>query len=84
MSPHHGPQIPSNTQVKRGGRQRASAGIAWAHGQVFGRDGYLLSGGRGAMHEARETRESVFFISFAAAKGGRDLAEALAELSELP
>jgi len=61
-----------------------SGGESSTHGQVFGRDGFFLSGGRGAMHEAREMKESVFFISFTSAERARGLAEALVELSELP
>jgi len=51
---------------------------------VWGRDGYCLNGWRGATHEARETKESVFFAAFTKADRARDLGEALAELKELP
>ena len=59
-------------------------GEAGTHGQIFGRDGYFLGAGHGATHEARETRESVFFVSFTSADRARDLAEALSELRGLP
>jgi len=59
-------------------------GETGTHGQVYGRDGYCLSAGIGSVHEARETKEAVFFISFTSADGARDLAEALSELKELP
>jgi len=59
-------------------------GEAGTHGQIYGRDGYCLSAGRGAMHEARETKESVFFVSFTSAERARELAEALSELEGLP
>jgi len=59
-------------------------GETGTHGQVYGRDGYFLSAGIGSVHEARETKEAVFFISFTSADGARDLAEALSELRELP
>jgi len=53
-------------------------------GTVWGRDGYCLTAGRSTTHEARETRESVFFIAFTEAAAARDLGEALAELKGLP
>ena len=53
-------------------------------GTVWGRDGYCLNAWRGATHEARQTRESVFFVAFTEAGRARDLAEALAELKGLP
>ena len=57
---------------------------SWLGGHVFGRDGYLLSGGRAAHQEARETRESVFFVAYPEAASARELAEALSKLSALP
>jgi len=54
------------------------------HGEVLGREGYYLSGNCGAVHEARKTRESVFFVSFTPADRARDLAEALSQLPSLP
>jgi len=53
-------------------------------GTVWGRDGYCLNAWRGATHEARQTRESVFFVAFTEASRTSDLAEALAELKGLP
>jgi ribosomal protein S18 acetylase RimI-like enzyme len=53
-------------------------------GTVWGRDGYCLNAWRGATHEARQTRESVFFVAFADAGRARDLGETLAELKGLP
>jgi hypothetical protein len=43
-----------------------------------------LNAWRGATHEARQTRESVFFVAFADAGRARDLGETLAELKGLP
>ncbi len=57
------------------------AGVS-AH--ILGRDGYLLNASSGGVHEAKQTRESVFFISYLPAERARDLGEALAELKELP
>ncbi|MDH4179432.1 MAG: hypothetical protein OEV33_02900, partial [Armatimonadota bacterium] len=51
---------------------------------ILGRDGYFLNAGTWRMHEAKQTRESVFFISYLPADRARELAEALAELEELP
>ena len=59
-------------------------GEAGTHGQVYGREGYCIGAGVGAVHEAREARESVFFVSFTATEGARELAEALSELKGLP
>ncbi len=59
-------------------------GETGTHGRIYGRDGYFLSAGIGSVHEARETKEAVFFISFTSAERARDLAEALSELKELP
>jgi ribosomal protein S18 acetylase RimI-like enzyme len=53
-------------------------------GTVWGRDGYCLNAWRGATHEARQTRESVFFVAFTETGRARDLGEALAELKGLP
>ncbi|MFB3879627.1 MAG: GNAT family N-acetyltransferase [Armatimonadota bacterium] len=53
-------------------------------GNVWGRDGYCLTAGRSTTHEARETRESVFFAAFTDTTRARELAEALAELKGLP
>jgi len=57
---------------------------ASVYAQVFGRDGYYLSAHRGDTHEARETQESVFFVSFLESDRARDLAEVLAEVKGLP
>jgi ribosomal protein S18 acetylase RimI-like enzyme len=60
-------------------------GIAGGLGaSVCGKEGYFLWCGRGEQLEARETRESVFFVSFTDLARGRDLAEALSGLKELP
>jgi len=59
-------------------------GEAGVRGHVCGGDGYFLAAGRGATQAARETRESVFFVSFTDAERARDLAEALSELKGLP
>ncbi len=58
-----------------------NAGIG---GQIFGRDGYFLHAGRGAGHEGRETKESLFFISFTEVEEAQHLAAALSELKTLP
>jgi ribosomal protein S18 acetylase RimI-like enzyme len=52
--------------------------------EVFGRDGYFLTAGAGAVHEARQTRESVFFAAFTSSDRARDTAEALSQLRCLP
>jgi hypothetical protein len=52
--------------------------------EVLGRDGYSLNAGAWRVHEAKQTRESVFLISYLPADRARDLAEALSELKELP
>jgi hypothetical protein len=57
---------------------------AGVSGTVWGRDGYCLSAWRSATHEARETRESVFFAAFTQTERAPDLGEALAELKGLP
>ena len=59
-------------------------GASHTDGQVLGRDGYLLSARRGGTHEARETQETVFFVSFTSADQARNLAKALSELKGLP
>ncbi len=59
-------------------------GEAGVGAHVLGRDGYSLSAGREGHHEARQTREAVFFISHLPADRARDLAEPLSELKELP
>ncbi len=51
---------------------------------VFGTDGYFFGARQRVNHEAWETRESVFFISFTEAARARDLAEALSGLKTLP
>ena len=51
---------------------------------VVGRDGYFLVARRWATHEARQTRESIFFIAYTETAKARDLAGALAQLKELP
>ncbi len=51
---------------------------------VFGRDGYFLGGRAGGRHEARETREAVFFLSYPSPNQARDLAEVLSRLPALP
>jgi hypothetical protein len=51
---------------------------------ILGRDGYLLNAGTWRMHEAKQTRESMFFISYLPTDRARELAEALAELEGLP
>ncbi len=53
-------------------------------GDILGRDGYLIHASAWGVHEAKQTRESVFFISYLPAGRARDLAEALSELKELP
>ncbi|MDH4179320.1 MAG: hypothetical protein OEV33_02325, partial [Armatimonadota bacterium] len=55
-----------------------------AGANIFGRDGYFLQAEAGRVHEAKQTQESVFFISYLPADRARDLGEALAELKELP
>jgi ribosomal protein S18 acetylase RimI-like enzyme len=59
-------------------------GEASTHGQVVGRDGYVLTASSGATHEARETRECVFFLSVTEADRARELAEALSAFRGLP
>ena len=62
----------------------SAGGDAGVGARVLGRDGYNLSGGGEGRHEAKQTREAVFFISYLPADRSRDLAEALSELKELP
>ena len=53
-------------------------------GEMCGNDGYFLFAGRSTTHEARQTGEAVFFLTFTPAVRARDLAEALAEVRGLP
>jgi len=53
-------------------------------GVVFGSDGYFLAANRGGTQEAKETRESVFFVAFTGADQAGALAQALSELDALP
>ncbi len=53
-------------------------------GEILGRDGYLLHASAWGVHEAKQTREALFFISYLPTERTRDLAEALSELKELP
>ncbi len=63
----------------------ACSGVeAGVSADILGRDGYCLSANAWGRHEAKQTRESVFFISYQPADRARDLAEALSELKELP
>ena len=54
------------------------------HGRVMGKEGYCLRAWRSASQEARETRESAFFIAYTDTEKARDLAEALSRLKALP
>jgi GNAT superfamily N-acetyltransferase len=54
------------------------------YAQVMGKEGYFLAGGHGDLHEARETHERVFFVAWTRREGAKELAEALAQLRELP
>lgn len=55
-----------------------------AGADVYGRDGYCLSAGGGADHEARQTQQSLFFVGFTSPDEARDLAQTLSEFDELP
>ena len=59
-------------------------GEASLTGGIFGREGYQLQASRRSTLEARETRESVFFICYIETPRARDLAEALSKLDGLP
>jgi ribosomal protein S18 acetylase RimI-like enzyme len=61
-----------------------AGGESSVNGEVFGREGYFLGANRGGVHDARQTRESVFFITFGGADTTRGLAEALSQLPHLP
>ena len=63
---------------------RAEGNLQGTHGELLGSDGYSLNGRRYGQHEARQTRETIFYIGFADAPRARDLAEALSKLKELP
>jgi len=52
--------------------------------RILGRDGYCLTGTRDAVHEAKETGESVFFLAFVSPDQAKCLAQALSELDGLP
>jgi ribosomal protein S18 acetylase RimI-like enzyme len=63
----------------------ACSGVeAGVSADIVGRDGYCLLANAWGRHESKQTRESVFFISYLPAGCARDLAEALSELKELP
>ncbi len=51
---------------------------------IWGRDGYCLDAWRGATHEARQSRESIFFAAWIEAERARDLGQSLSELKGLP
>jgi len=51
---------------------------------ICGKEGYFLWAGRSGTLEARQSAESVFFLSFTDLARARDLAEALSGLKELP
>jgi ribosomal protein S18 acetylase RimI-like enzyme len=57
---------------------------AGVDGVVYGEEGYRLGGGADATHEAFQTRESVFLAAFTQSPRARELAEALAQLENLP
>jgi hypothetical protein len=52
--------------------------------RVVGAAGYCLGAGASALHEAGETRESVFFVTFGETTAARNLADALCLLEGLP
>ncbi len=57
---------------------------ASTNGNVIGRDGYMLSASHWGLHKAGETRESIFYIAYTETEKAHELAEALAQLKELP
>jgi len=54
------------------------------HGTIVGIEGYSLRGSRSGQHEAGETGETIFYLSFTETARARDLAEALSRLKGLP
>jgi hypothetical protein len=76
--------IAENPKADEAVLMACSGADAGASTDIVGRDGYCLVARAWGVHEATQTREAVFFISYLPAGRARDLGEALAELKELP
>jgi hypothetical protein len=76
--------IAENPRAKEAVLLGGPGGEASVSGEVLGTEGYALGANHKGMHEARQTRESVFFIGFTSTNLAPDLAETLSQLEQLP